>query len=167
MPCAASRREAAETTPSAVMQAVSSFISPPALSPTPERSRISGDDPVYEGSPGPHSRSGFPACPSPECPCSSPRHAPVMRVILLLCTVLLTGCASLLPLRGTPEPLPAASEGRIGELENGLRYYIRENNEPRARAELRLVVNAGSVLEAGDQRGAAHLVEHMAFNGTR
>lgn len=90
-----------------------------------------------------------------------------MRVILLLCTVLLTGCASLLPLRGTPEPLPAASEGRIGELENGLRYYIRENNEPRARAELRLVVNAGSVLEAGDQRGAAHLVEHMAFNGTR
>src|SRR5690606_9781560 len=41
-----------------------------------------------------------------------------------------------------------------------------ENHEPQARAELRLVVNAGSVLEASDQRGVAHLVEHMAFNGT-
>ncbi len=89
-----------------------------------------------------------------------------MRVIFLLCTTLLTGCASLLPLRSAPEPLPADDGVRIGELENGLRYYIRSNQEPRARAELRLVVNAGSVLEAGDQLGAAHLVEHMAFNGT-
>jgi zinc protease len=55
----------------------------------------------------------------------------------------------------------------IGRLPNGLTYYVRENREPRGRAELRLVVNAGSVLEAEDQRGLAHLVEHMAFNGTR
>ena len=54
-----------------------------------------------------------------------------------------------------------------GTLDNGLTYYVRRNAEPRARAELRLVVNAGSVLEDDDQRGLAHFLEHMAFNGTR
>ncbi|CAN5791424.1 insulinase family protein [soil metagenome] len=53
-----------------------------------------------------------------------------------------------------------------GQLENGLRYFIRKNSEPEARAELRLVVNAGSVLEDRDQLGLAHFLEHMAFNGT-
>jgi zinc protease len=55
----------------------------------------------------------------------------------------------------------------VGTLPNGLRYYIRENRQPQARAELRLAVKAGSVLEDEDQRGLAHFVEHMAFNGTR
>jgi zinc protease len=55
----------------------------------------------------------------------------------------------------------------VGTLPNGLRYYIRENRQPQARAELRLAVKAGSVLEDDDQRGLAHFVEHMAFNGTR
>src|SRR5437868_4207780 len=54
----------------------------------------------------------------------------------------------------------------VGTLPNGLRYYIRANRQPQARAELRLVVNAGSVLEDEDQRGLAHFVEHMSFNGT-
>ena len=54
----------------------------------------------------------------------------------------------------------------VGSLPNGFRYYIRENKLPQARAELRLVVNAGSVLEDEDQRGLAHFVEHIAFNGT-
>ncbi len=54
----------------------------------------------------------------------------------------------------------------VGRLPNGFRYYIRENRQPQARAELRLVVNAGSVLEDEDQRGLAHFVEHMSFNGT-
>jgi len=54
----------------------------------------------------------------------------------------------------------------VGRLPNGFRYYVRENRQPQARAELRLVVNAGSVLEDEDQRGLAHFVEHMAFNGT-
>src|SRR5689334_14457645 len=48
-----------------------------------------------------------------------------------------------------------------------MRYYIRENHKPEKRAELRLVVNAGSVLEDEDQRGLAHMVEHMAFRGTK
>ena len=54
----------------------------------------------------------------------------------------------------------------VGTLPNGLRYYIRANRQPQARAELRLAVNAGSVLEDEDQRGLAHFVEHMSFNGT-
>jgi len=54
----------------------------------------------------------------------------------------------------------------VGELQNGLRYYVRENGQPENRAELRLVVNVGSVQEDEDQLGLAHFVEHMAFNGT-
>ncbi len=54
-----------------------------------------------------------------------------------------------------------------GTLPNGLRYFVRRNEKPQKRAELRLVVRAGSILEDEDQRGLAHYVEHMAFNGTR
>ena len=54
-----------------------------------------------------------------------------------------------------------------GTLPNGLRYYVRANRKPEKRAELRLVVKAGSILEDDDQQGLAHVVEHMAFNGTR
>jgi zinc protease len=54
----------------------------------------------------------------------------------------------------------------MGVLPNGLHYYIRKNSAPEKRAELRLVVNAGSVLETDDQLGLAHFIEHMAFNGT-
>src|SRR5690606_37391542 len=64
-------------------------------------------------------------------------------------------------------PLPLDPSVTAGTLANGLRYYIRVNREPAQRAELRLVVNAGSVLEDEDQRGLAHFVEHMAFNGTK
>ena len=53
-----------------------------------------------------------------------------------------------------------------GTLSNGLVYYIRHNEEPRERAQLSLVVKAGSVLEEEEERGLAHFVEHMAFNGT-
>src|SRR5436309_3488361 len=54
----------------------------------------------------------------------------------------------------------------VRTLPNGLRYYVRANAQPQHRAELRLVVNAGSLLEDEDQRGLAHFVEHMSFNGT-
>ncbi len=64
------------------------------------------------------------------------------------------------------EPVPVDSLVTLGALPNGIRYYIRENQRPQSRAELRLVVNAGSVLEDTDQLGVAHVVEHMAFNGT-
>jgi len=64
------------------------------------------------------------------------------------------------------QKIPVDSRITTGELENGLRYWIRENREPKNRAELRLVVHAGSVLEDEDQRGLAHVVEHLAFNGS-
>ena len=63
-------------------------------------------------------------------------------------------------------PLPVYPAITIGTLPNGMRYYIRVNHKPEKRAELRLVVNAGSVLEDSAQRGLAHMVEHMAFSGT-
>ena len=63
--------------------------------------------------------------------------------------------------------LPVDPKVRIGTLPNGLRYYIRQNAKPEKRAELRLVVNAGSILEKDDQLGYAHFVEHTSFNGTR
>src|SRR5215468_5033373 len=58
-------------------------------------------------------------------------------------------------------------EIKRGTLGNGLTYYIMKHQKPELRAALWLVVNAGSVLEDDDQRGLAHFVEHMAFNGTR
>ena len=65
------------------------------------------------------------------------------------------------------EVLPLAPEITKGKLKNNLTYYIRENEKPEKRMELRLVVKAGSVLEDGDQQGIAHFIEHMAFNGTK
>lgn len=64
------------------------------------------------------------------------------------------------------DPTPTDPAITQGTLRNGLRYVIRRNEKPQRRAELRLVVRAGSVLEDDDQRGLAHYVEHMAFNGT-
>ena len=78
----------------------------------------------------------------------------------------------------TPDakPLPFPHEGsdlkpdpaaRFGKLPNGLRYVVLPNHEPKARASLRLLVLAGSLHEADDQRGLAHFLEHMAFNGSK
>lgn len=64
------------------------------------------------------------------------------------------------------DPLPADPAVKIGKLSNGLTYYIQKNAKPEKKMELRLVVNAGSVLEDPDQRGLAHFMEHMGFNGS-
>ncbi len=65
------------------------------------------------------------------------------------------------------DTIPVDPKITIGTLDNGLKYYIRENKKPEDRAFLRLVVNAGSILENENQQGLAHLNEHMAFNGTK
>jgi zinc protease len=65
------------------------------------------------------------------------------------------------------QQMPVDPEVTVGTLPNGLRYYVRANGKPARRAELRLVVKAGSVLEDDDQKGLAHYVEHMLFEGTR
>ena len=73
----------------------------------------------------------------------------------------------LLPALATPEDaIPADPLLSSGRLDNSLDWYVKPNNLPEERAELRLVINAGSILEEDDQRGLAHFLEHMAFNGT-
>ena len=97
-----------------------------------------------------------------------------LRIPFLVCLILFGACAA--PQKAAapqaPEPppspkLPVDPNVTLGTLQNGVRYIIRENKRPENRAELRLVVNAGSILEDEDQQGLAHFVEHMAFNGTR
>ncbi len=56
---------------------------------------------------------------------------------------------------------------KTGVLKNGLRYVIRENKTPEKKAEFRLGISGGSLLEKEDEKGLAHFIEHMAFNGTR
>ncbi|OFW15613.1 MAG: hypothetical protein A3H29_16585 [Acidobacteria bacterium RIFCSPLOWO2_02_FULL_67_21] len=63
-------------------------------------------------------------------------------------------------------PLTLDPAIRTGTLANGLTFFIRRNAQPEKRAALRLAVQAGSIDEADDQRGLAHLLEHMAFNGS-
>jgi zinc protease len=62
--------------------------------------------------------------------------------------------------------LPLDSAIRTGTLTNGLKFYIRKNARPEKRVSLRLAVKAGSLEESDDQLGLAHLIEHMAFNGS-
>ena len=62
--------------------------------------------------------------------------------------------------------LPIDPAVRTGRLPNGLRYFLRQNSRPEKRVSMRLAVNAGAVQEEADQRGLAHFLEHMAFNGT-
>lgn len=63
-------------------------------------------------------------------------------------------------------PVPVDSQVRTGELDNGLTYYIRENKLPENRANFYIVQKVGSILEEENQRGLAHFLEHMAFNGS-
>lgn len=64
-------------------------------------------------------------------------------------------------------PLPVDPEVRIGTLDNGLTYYIRHNDTPAGRADFFLAQQVGSVDEEENQRGLAHFLEHMCFNGTK
>jgi zinc protease len=64
------------------------------------------------------------------------------------------------------QTLPVDAAVRTGRFANGMRYYIRQNGRPDNRVSLRLAVNVGSIQEDNDQRGLAHFLEHMAFNGT-
>ena len=67
----------------------------------------------------------------------------------------------------TAQPLPRDPQLRVGQLKNGLTYYIYPNQTPKGEAVYRLFVKAGSVNERDDQQGLAHFLEHLAFNGTR
>ncbi len=83
--------------------------------------------------------------------------------LLLLGTFILAAQTNL----NLSNELPQDPQVSKGVLENGLTYYVRANENPKNRAELFLVVNAGSIDEDDDQQGLAHFAEHMAFNGTK
>ncbi len=96
-----------------------------------------------------------------------------MRSLLLVLSIVL-----LLPTTGAfsqkspttadlTRPLPMDAKIRTGTLRNGMTYYLRQNARPAGRVELRLAVNAGSILENDDQQGLAHFLEHMCFNGSK
>jgi zinc protease len=82
-----------------------------------------------------------------------------MKIILFLFTVLFS-------FNAFAQTLPLDPAIRMGKLPNGFTYYIRKNTEPAKRVQLYLVNKVGSVLENEDQRGLAHFMEHMSFNGT-
>ena len=64
-------------------------------------------------------------------------------------------------------PIPVDTTVRIGKLPNGLTYYIRHNEYPKGQAEFFIAQKVGSILEEDNQRGLAHFLEHMCFNGTK
>lgn len=91
-----------------------------------------------------------------------------MRKLFFL--LLFTACLFMAPTNTEAQmakPIPTDPNVMIGTLDNGLTYYIRNNERPEDIVELRLVVNAGSILEDKDQLGLAHIMEHMNFNGTK
>ena len=87
-----------------------------------------------------------------------------MLFLFVTCSLLLSGQTTQIDLT---TPIAVDPDIKIGKLDNGLVYYIRYNKKPEKRVELRLVVNAGSILENDDQQGLAHFMEHMNFNGTK
>ncbi|MFH1569124.1 MAG: insulinase family protein [Gemmatimonadota bacterium] len=101
-------------------------------------------------------------------------HRPFAASAVLAAGLALAGCAATGSGAGSAAPsappvaqvLPVDPDVLVGQLDNGLRYVLRRNTRPEKRAELRLAVDAGSILERPDQQGLAHFVEHMAFNGT-
>lgn len=84
--------------------------------------------------------------------------------LLILCLVSIS-LAQTTPMMNTPLPLDPSV--RTGMLPNGIKYFIKKNQRPENRVELRLAVNAGAVQENDDQQGLAHFCEHMAFNGSK
>lgn len=64
-------------------------------------------------------------------------------------------------------PVPVDKEVRIGKLDNGLTYYIRHNEYPKNQVDFYIAQKVGSILEEDNQRGLAHFLEHMCFNGTK
>lgn len=94
-----------------------------------------------------------------------------MKKTLFLFCILFTLCSCSSHVNFRSRDLNKALEndpkGRIGKLDNGLSYVIRRNKNPAGQAEFRLGINGGSLLENGEEHGAAHFIEHMAFNGSQ
>lgn len=88
------------------------------------------------------------------------------KLTLLLFSCLLS-VQALFAQSGLEAPLPKDPNTVVGQLPNGITYYLRHNQEPKDRASFYIIRNAGALLENDEQNGLAHFLEHMAFNGTK
>lgn len=86
----------------------------------------------------------------------------VLAVVAILCTTAVSYAQN-----ARMPAVPVDSAVRIGRLDNGLTYYIRHNEYPKGLADFFIAQKVGSVLEEDNQRGLAHFLEHMCFNGTK
>ena len=85
---------------------------------------------------------------------------------MLLAVGLLTAFTAKAQMPELPQ-LPVDSAVIVGKLDNGLTYYIRHNETPKGQADFYIAQKVGSVLEEDNQRGLAHFLEHMCYNGTK
>src|SRR5262245_16045316 len=88
------------------------------------------------------------------------------RLVRTIGAVLLVAAAAAAQTFNLQDVIPLDKAIHTATLPNGLKYYVRQNSRPAKRVSLRLAVKAGSLNEADDQQGLAHLIEHMAFNGS-
>ena len=84
-----------------------------------------------------------------------------VKVIMAVAAMMMLGSTA-----SAQMPLPIDKDVRIGKLPNGLTYYIRHNETPKGQADFYIAQKVGSALEEDSQRGLAHFLEHMCFNGT-
>lgn len=88
------------------------------------------------------------------------------KTIVFLCGFSFLAACQTLPPTEKDNQLPLSPEVTSGKLDNGITYYIHPNRKPKERAYITLLLNVGSLQEQDRERGAAHFVEHMAFNGS-
>lgn len=86
----------------------------------------------------------------------------LLLTVFALVSVVFTAGAQMMP-----QPLPVDPKIKTGKLDNGLTYYVAKNSEPKGQAEFYIAQKVGAILEEENQRGLAHFLEHMAFNGTK
>ncbi|HKB13592.1 MAG TPA: insulinase family protein, partial [Vicinamibacterales bacterium] len=88
------------------------------------------------------------------------------QLLALCCATLVASVGLVAQPADLRQTIPFDSAVKTATLPNGLKYFIRQNGRPAKRLSLRLAVKAGSLFESDDQQGLAHLIEHMAFNGS-
>src|SRR5256712_1596756 len=88
------------------------------------------------------------------------------RLLRTFAVLLLVAAAAAAQTFNPQDVIPLDKAIHTATLTNGLNYFVRQNSRPAKRVSLRLAVKAGSVNETDDQQGLAHLIEHMAFNGS-